>query len=90
MTTYIPVQFSNNQTPPFQTVVTLDNTSYNFSAFWNLVGQRWYASITDQSGTIMWSGALIGSPMAYNIYLAPGIFTSTLLYREDSGNLEVT
>lgn len=91
MTTLISFTPSNISNPPFSTVVTLDSNSYTASATWNLAGQRWYLSLTDQSGNNIWTGGMVGSPLTANIYLAPGIFaTSTILYREDTGNIEVT
>jgi hypothetical protein len=89
MSTLIPFTPNNNSTPPFSAQVTLDSTNYTLSAFWNITGQRWYASLTDQSSNVVWTGALVGSPLTYDILLAPGIFTSsTLLYRADTGNFE--
>jgi hypothetical protein len=71
--------------------VTLDNVAYNLTAMWNFAAQRWYASLTDASGNVAWYGAMVGSPLGYDIPLAPGIFaTSVILYREDSGNFEIT
>jgi hypothetical protein len=91
MTTIIPFAPSATQTPPFQVTVTLDSQPYNLTTMWNFAGQRWYASLTNASGNNMWYGALVGSPLGYDIYLAPGIFTtSTILYREDSGQFEIT
>ena len=91
MTTLIPFQPNNSASPPFSVTVTLDSTSYQLVVTWNLAGQRWYASLQDQSGNTVWMGALIGSPLNSNIYLALGIFTtSTLLYRADTGNFEIT
>ena len=76
--------------PPFQTVVTLDGVNYQLAVTWNIYGQRWYVTLTDQSGNVKWVGPMIGSPLNYDVYVAPGIFTtSTLLYREDTGNFEV-
>lgn len=90
MTTLIPFSPSNATNPPFSTPLTLDGASYTGSAAWNLAGQRWYFSITDQAGNNIWTGALIGSPLGYDILLAPGILSqSTILYREDTGNIEV-
>lgn len=90
MTTLIAFTPNNNSTPPFSASVTLDSTSYTLSVSWNITAQRWYASVTDQSGNNIWTGALIGSPLGYDILLAPGIFSaSTLLFREDTGNFEV-
>jgi len=91
MTTLVTFTPNNNSTPPFSETVTLDNVSYSLNAFWNVVGQRWYMSLIDQSGTNIWTGALVGSPLGYDILLAPGIFkVSTILYREDTGNFEIT
>ncbi|WP_186157958.1 phage baseplate plug family protein [Burkholderia gladioli] len=90
MTTLIAFNSSNVTSPPFQETVTLDGVSYSLSVAWNIAGQRWYVTLTDQNGNIVWSGAMVGSPIGFDIPLAPGIFsTSTLLYREDTGNFEV-
>ncbi|WP_186194468.1 phage baseplate plug family protein [Burkholderia gladioli] len=90
MTTLIAFNPSNVTSPPFQETIALDGVSYSLSVAWNIAGQRWYVTLTDQNGNIVWSGALVGSPIGFDIPLAPGIFsTSTLLYREDTGNFEV-
>lgn len=90
MTTLIAFAPSNNSNPPFSTPLTLDGASFTGSAVWNIVGQRWYFSITDQSGANIWFGAMVGSPLDFDIFLAPGVFaTSTILFREDTGNIEV-
>lgn len=89
--TVIPFSPSTTQTPPFQVTVTLDSKPYNLTAMWNFFAQRWYASLTDASGNATWYGALIGSPLGYDIPLAAGIFmTSKILYREDSTAFEIT
>lgn len=90
-TTLISFAPNNSASPPFSATVTLDNVSYQLIVTWNIAGQRWYASLQDQSGVAIWTGALVGSPLGYDILLAPGIFqSSTLLYRADTGNFEVT
>ena len=82
---------SNTASPPFQTVVTLDGAQYSLSATWNFAAQRWYATLTDLSGNLIWSGGLVGSSNGYNVPLAAGLFTtSTLVYNEDTGNFVVT
>lgn len=89
--TLIPFTPNNNASPPFSQTVTLDNVSYSLNVTWNIAGQRWYAALQDQSGNVAWMGALIGSPLGFDILLAPGVFqTSTLLYRADTGNFEIT
>lgn len=91
MTTFIPFAPSSTQTPPFQVTVTLDSASYNLTAMWNFAAQRWYVSLVNASNSVAWYGAMVGSPLNYDIPLAPGVFTtSTILYREDTGNLEIS
>lgn len=89
--TVIPFTPNNNVAPPFQATFVLDGAQYGGAVTWNVYGQRWYLTLTDQSGNVTWAGPLIGSPLGYDIILAPGIFTtSTLIYREDTGNFEQT
>jgi hypothetical protein len=91
MTTLIPFTPSNASNPPFSTPITLDGVSYVLNVAWNFYGQRYYMTISDTSGNVMWNGAMVGSPLNYDIFLAPGVFNqSTILFREDSGNIEVT
>jgi len=82
---------NNASTPPFQAQVILDGNPYTLAAMWNLYRAFWYVSITDQSGNLVCNQPLIGSPPTSNIYLFPGIFTtSTLVYRPSTGNFEQT
>lgn len=90
MTTYIQFLPNNSASPPFQATVTLDGNPYACLVTWNIAGQRWYMAINDQNGNNVWTGALVGSPLTYSIYLAPGIFsTSTILYREDNSQIVI-
>ncbi len=89
MTTYVAFAPQTSGIP-WVGQFTLDGKSYRAQASWNIAGQRWYLSLSDTSGNVVWYGPLVGSPLDYDIYLAPGIFTaSTLLYRADTGNFEV-
>ena len=91
MTTIVPLVLNNTVSPPFSYVFTLDSVAHLGTVTWNITAQRWYFTLTDQNGNVTWNGPLIGSPLNYNINLAPGIFTtSTILWREDTGNFEVT
>jgi hypothetical protein len=91
VTTLIPFTPNNNASPPFSQTVTLDNVSYSLNVTWNIAGQRWYAALQDQSSNVIWMGALIGSPLGFDILLAPGVFqTSTILFRADTGNFEIS
>lgn len=90
MTTLIAFNPNNSTIPPFSTPLTLDGASYVGDVTWNVAGQRWYMTISDASGTVTWAGAMVGSPPSVDIHLAPSIFSqSTILYREDTGNIEV-
>lgn len=89
--TTIPFLPSPTNTPPFTTLVTLDGNAYTLTATWNIYRGDWYITLTDGSGNTIVNQPLIGSPPNANIYLAPGIFqTSTLVYRESTGNFEQT
>lgn len=89
--TLLPFSPSNNTSPPFQALFTLDGASVLGTVTWNFYAQRWYLALSDQAGNRLWEGPLIGSPLNSDIPLAPGIFnTSTLIYRADTGNFEVT
>jgi hypothetical protein len=87
------IQFtpSTITTPPFQVNVTLDGTSYSLVTMWNFYRGDWYVSLTDQNGNIIINQPLIGSPPDSNIYLFPGLFTtSTVVYRVSTGQFEIT
>lgn len=91
MTTLISFAPVNTASPPFSVPLTLDGISYMGNVTWNVYGQRWYLTIVDQNGNTIWCGPMIGSPLTYDIPLAPGVFsTSQILYREDTGNIEVS
>ncbi len=88
--TIIPFNPAPGKSPPFQTIVTMDGKGYRCTVTWNFYGQRWYMALSDNSGNVVWMGAMVGSPLGFDIYLALGIFkTSTILFRADTGNIEV-
>jgi hypothetical protein len=87
MTTYVHFDDETQLTSQF----TLDGSSYNALTVWNVVSQRWYVQLSDSLGDVVFYGPLIGSPLDADIPLAPWLFTaSTLVYRADSGNFEIT
>lgn len=88
--TLIPFTPSVTAAPPFSALVTLDGASYSLVAMWNVYAGRWYFSLTDQNGNLIINQPLIGSPPNANIYLAPGVFTSsTILFRVATQNFEI-
>lgn len=91
MTTIVPFTPDPVAAPPFSALVTLDGASYSLVTMWNFYSSRWYFSLTDQFGNLTINAPLIGSPPDSDIFLAPGVFTSsTLLYRATTGNFEIT
>ena len=89
MTTF--TQFTPPPASLFAFQPTLDGAVYSATVVWNLAGQRWYLQLTDLSGNLIVLLPLIGSPIGSDINLVAGYFqTSTLVYREDTGNFEVS
>lgn len=60
MTTYFP--FVPNSQAPFSFQPTLDGDNYAATVTWNLFGQRWYLNVSQQSGGLVFSLPLLGSP----------------------------
>ncbi len=90
MTTLVAFQPNPNSAPPFQATITMDGSSYNLTTLGTLKRGGYYVNSAAQEGTVEGMGALVGSPPAANIYLAPGVFqTSTILYRPSTGNFEI-
>lgn len=78
-------------TPMFQAQVTLDGSPYLLQVNLQQYSQRFYMMLTDGNGNVAWNGAFLGSPADFDIPLAAGVFeTSTIIYRESTGNIEIT
>jgi hypothetical protein len=88
LTAYYP--FVPNPNSAFEFKPTLDGVVYSVTVTWNLFGQRWFFNIYTQSGVLILSAALIGSPPNYDIDLVEFYFTtSTLIFRESTQQFEV-
>lgn len=75
---------------PFSTQITVGSGTYTLTAQWLLIPQRWYFSLT-QNGAVVYFGPLVGSPSDSDIPLATTVLSGgTLVYRVNTGNLEVT
>ena len=91
MTTIVPFTPDPVAAPPFSAIVTLDGASYSLVTAWNFYSSRWYYSLTDQFGNLTINAPLIGSPPDSDIFLVPGVFTtSTLLFRVATQSFEIT
>jgi hypothetical protein len=84
------IDFQPSTGTPFQTQVTLDGTVYTVIVTWNLFGRRYYLNIYTLAGVLVSSRPMVGSPLDYDISVAPGTFTSTLVYRAATNQLEVS
>lgn len=87
----IPLFLNQELSPPFQTTVVLDGISLTLQVRWNVMGQRYYFSLTDQSSNVIFYGPLIASPDNKDIPLALGVIKNSLfVFRETTQNFEVT
>jgi hypothetical protein len=81
---------NNSVAPPFSAIVTLDGAAYHLTVAWNFYRGDWLVSLADQNGNRVMTMPLVASPQGANIFLFPGVFqTSTILYRESTGNFEI-
>ena len=87
MTTYIP--FTPSATAPFQFQPILDDQVYNVIITWNLFGQRYYVNVYDTSGSLIVTLPMIASPLANDISIVAGYFTSSLIWRAANNWFEV-
>lgn len=88
MTTYI--DFRPSDQALFQFQLTLDGQVYAAICTWNLYGQRYYVNLYDAAGVRIFSLPQIGSPLDSDISLTAGYFDSTLVYRVQNQQFEVS
>lgn len=80
----------------FQFQAVLDGDQYTVIVTWNVYRgggtgrDGWYITIQDANGTWIVTKALVASPATYDISLTAGYFSSTMVYREGTGNFEVS
>lgn len=84
------IAFTPSPSAPFQFLATLDGIDHNVTITWNVYRQDWYLNIFEQSGARIITTALVGSPHDYDISLTAGYFSSSLVYRSDARNFEIT
>ena len=88
MTTY--TQFSPQSNVNFQFNPTLDGVTYIAICTWNICQGQYYISIFSTARNLIMIRPMTGSPDNFDINLLFGyFFTSTLVYRVSSGNIEV-
>jgi hypothetical protein len=87
MTTYI--QFSPSSNSNFTFEADLDGQTYTLTARWSLYGERYYLMITDLSGNVLLNIPMVASPNNYDISLTAGYFTTKVIYREGSNQIEI-
>jgi len=83
------IEFVPSSSGPFHFQAVLDGVQYNISVTWNIFGLRYYINVYTVQGELILAAPMVGSPDGYSIDLLLGRFTSTLVYRETSGNFEV-
>lgn len=88
MTTF--TDFVPSNVAPFQFTAELDGEAYTVITTYNLFGQRYYVNIYAPDGARILTKPMIGSPVGYDISLVAGYFTSTLIWRVQNGQFEVS
>ncbi len=86
MTTY---PFTGNETKAINFTPSLDGVVYNADVTWNLAAQRWYVTITSNDGTRLLTRPMIESPAGVDFNMLFGVFTSTMVWRQAAGVIEV-
>lgn len=88
MTTF--VQFTPTPQAAFAFQATLDGVTFRIEVRWNLFGQRWYLTCTDQSNNPVFHLPMIASPDEGEINIVRGYFvTSSLVFRQSSQQFEI-
>ncbi len=82
---------SNNNDPPFQITINLDNKDYIFRISYNIYAQRLYFTILDLEQNIIKTAPLVSSTITRNINLVYNLFhQNELLYRKDLNLIIIT
>jgi hypothetical protein len=81
---FTPSAFANFSFQP-----TFDGATYNGVVTWSYYGQRYYLTISTVQGANVYTLPLIASPDNYDLNLNWGYFTTPLVFRESTQNLEV-
>ena len=84
------VDFQPSSLANFQFQAVLDGNSYNIVVTWNIYGERYYVNIYTSAGTLVLCKPLIGSPLGYDISITKGYFTSTLVFRDENQQFEIS
>lgn len=83
------IDFSPTTTSVFTFQPTFDGSVYTCVVSWNLAGQRYYVSCYSLAGILIFNLPLIGSPLDYDISITAGYFTTKMVYRVQSGVIEI-
>lgn len=82
--------FSGNEQKSMVFTPMLDGEVFNCQIKWNIAAQRWYLTVTDNSGRRQLTIPLMGSPAEFDINLLVGAFSTTkMVWRVTSGQIEV-
>lgn len=83
------INFNPSRKSNFQFLATLDDENYNCVINWNLFGQRYYLNIFTLRNERILTIPLIASPNESNISLTAGYFTTSIVYRGPTNQIEV-
>lgn len=77
-------------TIPYAFNPTLDGNVYSATVWYNSQDNRPYITISDLSGNVIFTVAMVESPIGYDISITYGYFASTLVWQPDNGLIVVT
>ncbi|WP_321868599.1 hypothetical protein [Paraburkholderia tropica] len=67
-----------------------NSATYIFTTPYNIFGKRYYLTCTDVQGNHQFTVPLVGSPDQFDIPLTAGYFSTSVLYRGSTGNIEIS
>lgn len=83
-------QFTPTIDQNFTFTPTLDGSQYACEVVWGLFGQRWILNVYTLQNALVVTKPFVPSPDNYDIDLVEGYFSSSLVFRESSNNIEVS
>lgn len=84
------VEFTPNPQQKFQFQAVLDGAQHTLIVSWNMAAERYYISAYTTQGELVVSSPMVGSPAGYDIPVFGSVFNSSVVYREDSSQFEIS
>lgn len=83
------IDFVPSSKTNFKFQATLDGKNYQCKINWNLFGERYYLNVFTLKNVRILTIPLVSSPLDYDISLTAGYFTTKIVYRQQTNQIEV-